>query len=81
MSVLVPFLKIGVTFALFHEMGTVLVTKLRTKIFSKPSIIAGPGIEIAVLDIPSRSAALLLLIFLRLENIIRFQDQRVVGRR
>ena len=66
MSVLTPFLKIGVTFALFHEMGTVLVTKLRLKIFSKPLMIAGPAREIIVLDIPLGPAALLLLIFLRL---------------
>ena len=69
MSVLAPFLKIGVTFALFHEMGTVLVTKLRLKIFSKPLMIAGPAKEIIVLDIPSGPAALLLLIFLRLLRI------------
>lgn len=56
MSVLTPFLKIGVTFALFHEMGTVLVTKLRLKIFSKPLMIAGPAREIIVLDIPSGPA-------------------------
>ena len=46
MSVLAPFLKVGVTFALFQEMGTVLVTKLQLKIFSKPLMIAGPVREI-----------------------------------
>lgn len=61
MSVLAPFLKVGVTFALFHEVGTVLVTKLQSKIFSKPLMIGGP-------------AALLLLIFIGLLKI--FSDSK-----
>ena len=50
-------------------MGTVLVTKLRSKMFFKPLMIAGTVKVITVLDIPSWPAALLLLIFLRLLKI------------